>query len=144
MRLELGSPVRCSDGNFGEVADVVVDPIVRRVTHLVVQPHNRHGLARLVPVALADGSDHQQSEISLRCTIEEVRRLAPVQEYAYLRLGEFPVSDADWDVGIQDVLAMPSTAPPVSAPTRPSWIRTSGSATTASPEETSRSDAPAA
>lgn len=107
MRLELGSPVRCSDGNFGEVADVVVDPIAKRVTHLVVQPHNRHGLARLVPVALADGSDREQSDISLRCTIDEVRRLAPVQEYAYLRLGEFPVSDSDWDVGVQNVLALP-------------------------------------
>lgn len=107
MRLELGSPVRCSDGNFGEVADVVIDPIAKRVTHLVVQPHNQHGLARLVPVALVDGSDRAQSEISLRCTIEEVRRLAPVQEYAYLRLGEFPVDDPDWDVGVQNVLAMP-------------------------------------
>ena len=107
MRLELGSPVRCSDDVFGEVADVVVDPIAKRVTHLVVQPHNRHGLARLVPIALADRGDHAQPEIVLRCTVEEARRLAPVQEYAYLRLGEFPVNDPDWDVGVQDVLAMP-------------------------------------
>jgi sporulation protein YlmC with PRC-barrel domain len=107
MRLELGSPVRCSDDVFGEIADVVVDPIAKRVTHLVVQPHNQHGLARLVPVALADPDDRAQPEISLRCTVEEVRRLAPVQEFAYLQLGEFPVNDPDWDVGVQDVLAMP-------------------------------------
>jgi hypothetical protein len=36
-----------------------------------------------------------------------VRLLAPVQEFAYLRLGEFPLDDPDWDVGIQDVLALP-------------------------------------
>ena len=39
--------------------------------------------------------------------MEEVNALEPVQEYAYLRLGEFPVDDPDWDVGVQDVLAMP-------------------------------------
>ena len=33
--------------------------------------------------------------------------LEPVREGAYLRLGECPVDDPDWDVGIQEVLAMP-------------------------------------
>jgi len=107
MRLELGSPVRCTDDAFGELADVVIDPTKRRVAHLVVQPHNRHGLARLVPVELAEAGDEAHPEVSLRCTVEEVRRLAPVQEFAYLRLGEFPLNDPDWDVGVQDVLALP-------------------------------------
>ncbi len=107
MRLELGSPVRCTDDVFGELADVVIDPITKRVTHLVVQPRNQQGLARLVPVALAETDDATPPKISLRCTVEEVRRLAPMQEFAYLRLGEFPVNDPDWDIGIQDVLAMP-------------------------------------
>ncbi|MGC9974027.1 MAG: PRC-barrel domain-containing protein [Gaiellaceae bacterium] len=108
MRLELGQPVRCSDDLFGELADIVIDPTRRRVTHLVVQPHHQHRLARLVPVELAGpGGGGAQPEILLRCTVEEVRRLAPVQEFAYLRLGEFPVDDPDWDVGVQDVLAMP-------------------------------------
>ena len=43
MRLELGSPVNCTDGPFGELADVVVDPTKRRVTHLVVDPDGDHG-----------------------------------------------------------------------------------------------------
>jgi hypothetical protein len=30
-----------------------------------------------------------------------------VREAAYLRLGERPVEDPDWDVGVEDVLAMP-------------------------------------
>jgi sporulation protein YlmC with PRC-barrel domain len=92
---------------FGELADVVIDPTTKRVTDLVVQPRNQHGLARLVPVALAKAGEATQPELSLRCTVEEVRRLAPVQEFAYLRLGEFPVDDPDWDVGVEEVLAMP-------------------------------------
>jgi hypothetical protein len=39
--------------------------------------------------------------------VDEVNRLEPVQEFAYLRLGEFPVEDPNWDLGVQDVLALP-------------------------------------
>lgn len=107
MRLELGATVRCTDGSLGELADVVIDPVQKRVTHLVVQPRHEPGLARLVPVELADGAEGEQPEISLGCTVEEAQRLAPVHEFAYLRLGQFPVDDPDWDVGVQDVMAMP-------------------------------------
>jgi hypothetical protein len=107
MRLELGTTVRCTDDAYGVLADVVIDPISKRVTHLVVRPHNQEALeTRLVAVELAEGGD-EGSEISLRCTVEEVNGLEPVQEFTYLRLGESAVEDPDWDVGIQDVLASP-------------------------------------
>jgi sporulation protein YlmC with PRC-barrel domain len=106
VKLELASPVRCIDGPFGELADVVIDPTSRRVTHLVVEPHGRHGLAVLVPIELAARGDGPPT-VSLRCTVEEARRLPPVQEFAYLRLGESPANDPDWDVGIENVLALP-------------------------------------
>ena len=41
-----------SDGYRGEMLAVVVDPAARTVTHLVVEPHGRAGLARLVPLDL--------------------------------------------------------------------------------------------
>ena len=43
----------CSDGYRGEVLALVVDPAARTVP-LVVEPHGRAGLARLVPLELAD------------------------------------------------------------------------------------------
>jgi hypothetical protein len=107
MRLELGTPVRCSDKAYGELADVVIDPISKRVTHLVVRPTDQEALeTRLVPIELVEGGE-QESEISLRCTVADVNGLEPVQEYAYLRLGESAVEDPDWDVGVRDVLASP-------------------------------------
>ena len=111
MRLELGGSVRCADDLLGELADVVIDPTTKRVTHLVVQPHHDIAPARLVPIELAQEAEGH--EISLRCTVEEVRQLAPVHEFAYLRLGEFPVDDPDWDVGVQELLAMPYYEPGV-------------------------------
>lgn len=106
MRLEVGKPIRCTDGPFGELADVVIDPIRRRVTHLVVQPREALGPARLVPVDLA-AAGAGDGEIALDCTADDVGRFPTVQESSYLRTGEVPVGDAEWDVGVEDVLAMP-------------------------------------
>jgi len=106
MRLELGKPIRCSDGAFGELADIVVDPTTKRVTHVVARPHKLDGVSRLVPIELFGDSDGNDG-LTLGCSIDEATQLPALQATAYLRLGEVPVSDPKWDVGVQDVLAMP-------------------------------------
>ena len=123
MRLELGTQVRCTDGAFGELADVVIDPKTRRVTHLVVAPRHRHRLARLVPVELAyaEGAD-----IVVRYTVEQATALEPIEEVAYMRWGDFPPGDPDWDVGVETAL---SAVPPYSGDGNPlniephMWVR---------------------
>jgi uncharacterized protein YrrD len=107
MRLDLGTPVHCADGACWELADIVIDPSTRRVTYLVVQPHDRHDLARLVPVDLARERDGSDATIELACTIAEIAQLELVQRSAYLRLGEFPVEDPGWEVGIKEIFALP-------------------------------------
>jgi sporulation protein YlmC with PRC-barrel domain len=107
MRLEIGNRVRCTDGVYGELADIVIDPLEKRVTHLVVQPEQAEGDARLVPIELAKGRDDEQREIELKCTLDETQGFESVHQSAYLRLGELPVEDPDWDVGVQDFLVMP-------------------------------------
>jgi sporulation protein YlmC with PRC-barrel domain len=105
-RLELKSPVHCADAQFGELADLVIDPTTRCVTHLVVQPHNRPDEARIVPVDWAT-SEGPEAAITLSATVAEVDRLDRLHETAYLRLGEFPVDDPAWDVGVEDLLGLP-------------------------------------
>jgi len=107
MRLEIGNRVRCTDGMYGELADIVIDPLEKRVTHLVVQPEQDEGEARLVPIQLAKARDDEQREIELDCTMDETQRFESVNESAYLRLGESPAEDPDWDVGVKQVLVMP-------------------------------------
>lgn len=85
---------------------MVIDPTVKRVTHLVVQPLHQQGRARLVPIALVE-TGSGDDEILLRCTVEDVRRLPPMHDLAYLRLSESHVDDPDWDLGIKEVFAMP-------------------------------------
>ena len=107
MRLEIGNRVRCTDGVYGELADIVIDPLEKRVTHLVVHPEQGEREARLVPIRLAKGRDDEQREIELECTLDEAQGFESVREAAFLRLGESPAEDPDWDVGVEDVLAMP-------------------------------------
>ena len=107
MRLEIGKRVNCTDGVYGELADIVIDPLEKRVTHLVVQPEQGVGEARLVPVQLARGTDDEQPEIELECTLGKAQGFESVHEAAFLRLGENPANDPDWDVGVEDVLALP-------------------------------------
>jgi sporulation protein YlmC with PRC-barrel domain len=106
MRLELGKRVRCSDGIAGELADVVVDPTTKKLTHLVLQPHHEHGEARLVPVALAAGDD-ASGDIVLRCTVAEAQAYERIEGFTYLRATSAPVEDPDWDVGIETLLVTP-------------------------------------
>jgi sporulation protein YlmC with PRC-barrel domain len=106
MRLELGARVRGTDQAIGELADVVIDPVKRRVTHIVVKPHYGQGETRLVPVELVDTAG-DDATISLRCTAAEVREQPTVEEFTYLHLDESAASDPDWDVGVTRVLALP-------------------------------------
>ena len=106
MRLDLGTQVRCTDGVYGEVADVVVDPTTQRVTHVVVRPRHRPEEARLVPIDRVQPGTGA-AEVRLSATIQEIGALEALRESAYLRLGEYPARDPDWDVGIEETFALP-------------------------------------
>jgi len=104
MRLELGCPVSCTDAPFGQLADIVIDPLSRRVTHLVVRPHRDGDGARLVPIERAGVAG---VGIQLDCSAADVEALDQVHESAYLRVGQSPVADPGWEIGVQDFLALP-------------------------------------
>ena len=78
--LVIGSEAVGSDGYRGEVLAVVVDPAAGTVTHLVVEPRGRAGLARLVPLELADLADAGPGPIPLRCTEAEFMSLEAAEE----------------------------------------------------------------
>ena len=77
----IGAEASCTDGVCGEVTRVVVDPVARAVTHIVVEPKNREGLARLVPLDLVDQA---AGEVRLRCTIAEFERLDSAEETQFV------------------------------------------------------------
>src|SRR5438874_3422665 len=111
MRLELGKQARCSDGAVRELVDLVLDAGNRRVTHLVVQPEDNPGDARLVPVELAAaGAD--EHEVSLRCSEKELDEMSLVHESAYVGAGEQVEEEEDgWEVGVRDMQVIPDYLP---------------------------------
>ena len=108
MELRLEEHVRTTDGMAGTLADVVIDPAKKAVTHVVVRAGEPDPAARLVPLQLVRGGNAPDEPLSLGCTAEELGRMESVQGYAYLPVDERPAPDAQWDVGVEDVVMMPS------------------------------------
>jgi hypothetical protein len=97
--LRIGAVAVGRDGYRGEVRAAVIDPVAATVTHVVVEPEGRSGLARLVPLTLLEtganagadtGSENDAAasgQLRLRCTQAEFMNLGPAEE----TLAEFAV-----------------------------------------------------
>ncbi|HUB35682.1 MAG TPA: PRC-barrel domain-containing protein [Solirubrobacteraceae bacterium] len=77
----IGAEVRAGDEPCGQLSRVVVDPLARTLTHLVVSPHQRWEPARLVPIELVRSS---APEISLSCGPAAFLELADAEETHFL------------------------------------------------------------
>jgi sporulation protein YlmC with PRC-barrel domain len=108
MHLRLDAHVQTTDGLHGTLADVVLDPVKRSVTHVVVRAGEPDPAARLVPLQLVAGGAGPRDELSLTCTTAQFEQLESIQGYAYLPVDERPAPDSEWDVGVEDVVMMPS------------------------------------
>jgi hypothetical protein len=72
----IGAEASCTDGVCGKVRRVIVDPVARTLTHLVVE-HDHLELARLVPLDLVDNTS---GEIRIKCTLAEFEQLDLAEE----------------------------------------------------------------
>ncbi|WP_329455060.1 hypothetical protein [Streptomyces sp. NBC_01497] len=88
----IGSGVRCADGECGSLRRVVIDPIARRVTHLVVD--SGQWPSRLVPVSLLDDG---AEGITLTCGQEAFEGLEAAEEDRFLPADE--ENDLGYDPG---------------------------------------------
>lgn len=95
----IGAEAACTDGPCGQVTRVVIDPVARAVTHLVVEPKHRQGLGRLVPVSVASGG---ATRVRLSITQEEFHHLEPAEETQFV-----PGSAGYAAYGPSQVLAWP-------------------------------------
>lgn len=91
--------VECSDGPCGVLRRVVVNPLARTLTHLVVLPRHRHRSGHLVPIDLVDSS---RKDVTLRCTIAEFDALEYAEEEQFL-----PGASGEWDYGQDQMLSWP-------------------------------------
>ncbi len=97
----IGSEVSCTDGDAGELTRVVVDPVAGVLTHLVVEPKGRLGLARLVPIDLVFAGAAGEP-VRLGCTLAEFAHLDPAEETQFV-----PGTQGYGAYGPQQVLTWP-------------------------------------
>jgi hypothetical protein len=107
-RFTMGSKVTCSDGVCGKLSRVVVDPIARALTHLVVEPLPRWSMGRLVPIDLIESAGEQ---IRLRCTQAEFEALDQADVTEFLT-----GADEEWDYEPDHILSLPYYALVMDAP----------------------------
>ncbi len=72
----------------------------------MVAPHDGHENVRLVSTPGAQ-SDQDSEGVSLDLTVAEISAHEPIQESAYLGPGELVGGGSDWDVGVQEMYALP-------------------------------------
>ncbi len=77
----IGAEVTCGDGDCGHLRRVVIDPVARVVTHLVVDPGKWSSRGRLVPIGLVDSAGEG---ICLRCSCSEFEALEDAEETHFL------------------------------------------------------------
>ena len=97
---EIGAQAYCQDGECGELARVVIDPIKRAITHLVVEPHNGREIGRLVPVDLVETAT--EKELHLSCTREKFEALEEAEETKFIS-----APNGQWGYGQNQMLLMP-------------------------------------
>ncbi len=96
---DIGAEVACSDGVCGELRRVIVDPVARQVTHLVVEPRYAGSGGHLVPIDLVASTSQG---IHLSCTTAEFEALEAAEEDQFL-----PGAAGTWGYGQNQMLSWP-------------------------------------
>jgi hypothetical protein len=95
----IGSEVACTDGTCGKLIWVVVDPVARCLTHLVVAPVDHQDLGRLVPVDLVHSIGER---ICLTCNLVGFAGLERSQETEFV-----PVESDEWGYACDQMRSWP-------------------------------------
>src|ERR1700685_951848 len=95
----IGSEGGGRDGACGELRRVVVNPVARALTHLVVEPRSQEGTGRLVPLDLVASAE---GTIRLRCSLSEFRALDQAEDTHFL-----PGAPGEWGYGQGQMLSLP-------------------------------------
>lgn len=82
MDISFEADIICTDGACGRPTSLIVNPITRQITHVVVRQEGWIDTQFMVPVDLiVDTNAHQ---ITLRCSRKELLGLEPFQKIHYL------------------------------------------------------------
>lgn len=102
MKLRLGKPVHSTDGPFGILAEIVVSPTKKKVTHIIVEPTLGYYQSRLVPIWLVDSID---GVVTVALDESHLRQLQRVGYSDFIHHDETVEIDDRWDIDEVDTVA---------------------------------------
>ena len=82
MDISINANVKCQDQECGKVNSVIINPISKVVTHIVVQEKGLIGISRLVPIEKI--IDSNPNEITLSCEEDEFYKFKAFNQDHYL------------------------------------------------------------
>jgi sporulation protein YlmC with PRC-barrel domain len=82
MDIPVNAEVKCADGPAGHSIVVILNPITRRVTHVVVKPKGFLHIERLAPVDFV--TESTPHKIQLRCTLQELAEMEPFIDVEFI------------------------------------------------------------
>ena len=80
--IPVGARVQCTDGHGGSVTRLIVEPLARRLTHIVVQDDTVPAVEHLVPTARIAETTHDL--VTLDCTQDTLMAIEPFAEERYI------------------------------------------------------------
>lgn len=92
MDIPIDAQVQCVDGADGRSTAVILNPVTRRVTHVVVKQDSFPWLERLVPVEMV--AETSPDQIYLNCNHQELHELESFVETEFVA-GDFPYEPYD-------------------------------------------------
>lgn len=75
MEIPIKARVQCTDGPGGEATHVIVHPVMKKVTRLVVRETKAPHIERIVPFGFVE--ETAANQIRLRCSRQELSRMQP-------------------------------------------------------------------
>jgi uncharacterized protein YrrD len=82
MDIPINAKVKCQNQECGKIICVIINPISRLITHIVVQEKGFVGIERLIPVEKI--LESQTDQITLRCSLDEFSKFESFEETHYI------------------------------------------------------------
>ena len=83
MEIPLNAPVECTDGVFGRSEYVLINPVIDKVTHMVVKDDTSPNTEYIVPVELIEKTTDEA--IHLHCSKSELEKMDPFIKTTYIQ-----------------------------------------------------------
>jgi len=90
MQPKLTAKVRCSDKEIGEITKVIVDPLSRQVSHVVIRQLGTDQIERQVPIS--EVQEISEKEVRLRGSSEEFGRFPTLDRGQYVTTKEIEIA----------------------------------------------------